>query len=419
MSTHRLGSDSLVRLSVLLILWYLAITHTILLLMHLPPRAYQNDFSVFYTSAVAIRHGIEPYTANLKPIGNHLGMYIGQLIHSTDTPSALLFFIPFSLMQPATAFWVWLIVNGAAFIVALILMLRPKYSGLSIQTAYAICALALLYAPVTDNFIFSQRQTLVLLLLVLVIYSIEKDREAAAGLILAAAIAYRAFPVFVAGYFVVRRQWRMLGYVIVGLAVCGVLTIVGLGVPVCVSYLNGMRFATTSSNFDPADVALRGFTIRMFACVFGDHPGAIIQFLQYLAIATGFVLIIAVTARVTARRRCHAGFDRRSFGLWVAVAVVLSPLSWIHYMILLLIPFAEIVSAAASQQCSRRALRAAIVSFALIGITFRLRLDLIGPIWWARGVRYLAEGSSIALLIGFMAAYWLASDDPSAPRLVV
>jgi hypothetical protein len=110
------------------------------------------------------------------------------------------------------------------------------------------------------------------------------------------------------------------------------------------------------------------------------------------------------------------GFDQRAYGLWVAVAIVLSPLSWIHYMVLLLIPFVQIVSSAEKQECSRRALWAAIASYTLIGMTQGLREDLISAIWWARGVKYLAEGSSLALLLGTLAAFWFATDSTGSPE---
>jgi alpha-1,2-mannosyltransferase len=403
-------ADAITRLPVLLILWWLAILHTLILAVNLPQRAYHNDFSVFYASAIAFRHGLDPYTANLMPIGQRLGMHIGSLIHSTDTPTALLFFMPISLATPPAAHTIWIALNGAAMVAALILLIRPKYSGLDTRMAFAIAALALLYAPVTENFLFSQRQSLILLLLVIVMRALDKGREAAAGLLLGLAGAYRAFPLLIAGYFVIRRQWRPLAFMGVGLAIVGAVTIAGLGMPVCVSYLHGMRFALTAFTLDPADVALRAFLIRLFSYVAGFDLNSRLRLLQHITIAFAQIVIIALAAWPTYQRGQQTGFDRRAYGLWVAAAILLSPLSWIHYMILLLIPFAELASAAERQKCSRRAVWAAIASYALIAMTYHLREDLVGAIWWARGIRFIAEGSFIALLLGFVAAYWFASD---------
>jgi hypothetical protein len=401
-------ADAITRLPVLVVLCGLAIFHTANL-MDLPQRAYNHDFSGFYASAIALRHGLNPYTVNLTPIGQRLGLYIGPLLHSTDTPSALLFFLPFSLATPPVAHAIWIDLNAAALGLALILLIPPKFSGLDIRMAFVIAALALLYAPITENFLFSQRQTLILLLLVLVMRALDKGQEAAAGLWLGLAVAYRAFPVLIAGYFITRRQWRPLIFMALGVAIVVAVTVAALGVPVCVSYPNGMRFAMTAFWHDPTDVALRGFLLRLFSYM-GFPTNSRFQVLQRVAIASAQIAIIALAAWPTYQRRQRTRLDRHTYGLWVAATIVLSPLSWIHYMILLLIPFVDIASSAQRHDYSRRAIWVAIVSYVLIEVTRGLREAVVGPIWWAHGVKYLAEGSTIALLLAFLAAEWLAID---------
>lgn len=209
-------ADTITRLPVLLVLSGLAILHAATL-MDLPQRAYTHDFSVFYASAIAVRHGFNPYTVNLTPIGRRLGFYIGALLHSTDTPTALLFFIPFSLATPPVAHAIWIDLSAAALVRALIVLIQPKYSGLDTRMALAIAALALLYAPITENFLFSQRQTLILLLLVLVMRALDRGYEAAAGMFLGLAVAYRVFPLLIAGYFIIRSQWRPLMFYVLGI----------------------------------------------------------------------------------------------------------------------------------------------------------------------------------------------------------
>jgi alpha-1,2-mannosyltransferase len=410
-------------LPILVILWGLAILHTVLLARSLPQRTYAHDFSVFYTSAIAFRRGLDPYTANLAPIGERIGMHVGSLIHTTDTPTALLFVIPFSFATPDAAHTIWTALNGAALVAALVLLLRPKYSRLNLTTALTIAALALVYAPVTVNFIFGQRQPLVLLLLVLVMRELAEGREAGAGLLLGVAIAYRAFPIVIAGYFVIRRQWRPLAFTGIGLAVAGVVTVAGLGIPVSVSYLHGMRFAITGFRLDPANVSIRGFLIRMFSYLDGYQLDDRMLLLQNITIVTAQIVTVLLVAWPTYQRRDLEGFDRRSYGLWIVAAIALSPLSWIHYMTLLLIPFVEIAGAAARQKCSRWTLWTAIASYVLTAVTYDLREDVVGALSWAHGVKYLAEGSSAALLLAFLAVYWFATERSDAtvpsPRTVL
>jgi hypothetical protein len=399
---------------VLLILWYLAIFHTVVVALNLPPRTFHHDFSVFYSSAIAIRQHLDPYTADLVPIGQSMGMTIRPLIHTTDTPTALLLFMPFSLAPPATAHSLWIALNGAALIAALLLLIRPKYSGIDSRIALAIAAMALLYAPVTENFLFSQRQGLILLMLVLVMRALESGREATAGMLLAVAVAYRGFPILMAGYFIVRRQWRPLFHMTLDLALIGAMTVAAMGLPLCLSFLHGVHLAMTAAWYDPADVSIRALVLRTFAYGFGDRLNSHIEVLKRITILAAQLAILALTVWPALRNPRQAIFDQRDYSLWVAATVVLSPLSWIHYMVLLLIPLVAIAGAASRQQCSRRTFYAAVASYLLIAVAVHLRENLVDPDRWAHGLRYLAEGSSIALLLGFLAAWWFATDTVAA-----
>jgi len=222
-------------------------------------------------------------------------------------------------------------------------------------------------------------------------------------------VAYRVFPILIAGYFIIRRQWRPLIFMGLGLVIVGAITVATLGVPLCASYVDGMQSAMLVWR-DPTDVALRAFCFRVFFYLDGLPPDGRFEVLRFVTITTGQIVIVALNAWPTYQRRRQAGLDRRTFGLWVAAAIVLSPLSWIHYMVLLIIPFVEIASAAEQHNCHPRAIWAAIASYVLIGITRGLREVVVGATWWEHGIKYLAEGSSVALLLGFLAAWWLATE---------
>ena len=393
--------DASRRPAIVLILGVVALLYLVLLATKLPARAGTHDFSVFYASAVAVQEGLDPYTADLSTISQRLGVYIGPLVHSVDTPTALFLFAPFARLSLPMAHATWLLLNAFALAAALILLLSPKYSGLDARFALAVGAIALLYAPITENFVFGQRQPLVLLLLVLVMRAMQRRQEAVAGLLLGLAIAYRAFPALIAGYFLMRREWRVLAFVGLGFVLTSALTVVGLGLGICENYPHGMFFAIRMFSSQPANVSLNGFVTRLFAH-FGWGASTFSSIVQ--------LFVISMVAWATGRNRKRENFDRASYGLWVAAAILLSPLSWIHYMMLLLIPFVEITSAAERRLCNRREVWAMVASYLLVAMTFRIRPDLVDPVWWSNGLKYLAEGPSVALLLGFLAAYWLATD---------
>lgn len=397
------------RIAVPLILWWLVALESFVLIAHLPPRVFHHDFSVFYCSAVALRNHLDPYTIDLVPIGRSFGMGIWPLIHTTDTPTALMLFQPLASIAPIAAYNVWLAFNVTVLVIAVILLVRPRRSGMGLSAAYAVAALALVYAPVTDNLLFSQRQGLILLLLVMAMGALEREREARAGLLLATAVAYRIFPIVMVGYFVTRRQWRPLWFMALGLALIGAVTVAVMGLPLCLDFTRGVHLAMTATS-DPSDVAVRGFIIRSFVALFGDRPGWLVESLQRITILAAQVTILALAAGPSLRGPRPPRFDQRAWGLWAAATVIISPLAWFHYMVLLLIPFVAIAGAGLRGECSRRTLRAATASYLLAAVTIYVRQDLVSPQWWQGGVRYLAEGSSVALMLGFAAAYWFARD---------
>jgi hypothetical protein len=246
--------------------------------------------------------------------------------------------------------------------------------------------------------------------------ALESRREAAAGLLLSLAVAYRAFPILMAGYFVVRRQWRVLIYMSCGLALIGAATVAMLGLPTCVGYVSGMRFATTAFWQDPANVSLRGFLDRFFFYACGPARGGLLELLHSVSMVSAEIVILALAVWPTYQRRLRPDLDRPTYSLWVVASIILSPLSWIHYMILLLIPFAEMASSAERHESSSRAAWAAVASYLIISVSRLLRRPVVSAALWNQGVKYLAEGSTLALMLGFFAALWLATDTIGSAR---
>ena len=375
-------------------------------------RLERSDFTVFYASAVALRHGLDPYATDLTPIGNQFGMSLGELLHSTDTPTALAFFEPLSFLAPGKALALWLILNAAALTAALILLLQPKYSGLSSSTAWTVAALALLYQPTVENFAYAQRQPLVLLLIVMTMRALKDGREAAGGLLLAVAGAYRVFPLIIAGYLVVRRNWRALAFMVLGLIFIGTLTIAALGLHICISYIDGIHYALIDEfTIDSSNVSLRAFIVRLGWSFFGYHVDWRTRWCEQIASALMSAAVVLITVKATLRHRSESAFDQRGFCLWIATAVMLSPLSWIHYMILLLIPFIAIVSAAERDKCSTRTIAALVVAYLITSVDVVLR-DKVAAGWQGLSFIFVGEFAFACLLVGFLATYWFATDDP-------
>jgi hypothetical protein len=391
-----------------------AILHTTILFASLRDRVNRFDFSVHYSSALALRQNLDPYMIDLRRIGVPLGLEIWPLIHSSATPFFLLCFEPLAHMAPRTAYWIWFGLNVAALVAALVLMLGRRDFGSDRRMAWVIAAFALMYPPLADHFAYAQAQIVILLMLVLMMRCLETRRFGVAGLILAMAAALRAFPFLFVIYFAVVRRWRALIWALLGLVIIGIVTVFMTGPAIVEGFVvTTISRAGENSTIHPYDVSLSAWVTRLFWYAFGYTLSPAMNLVRLAAVACAEATVLILALKATARARSDQDRDERAYMIWVVAAVMLSPVAWIHYMVLLLLPFVKIVSVANQGRCSSRTVWAMVASYFLIALSIegRARAEAAGG---APLLVIVSEGAFVSLLLAFIAAYWLASDETQA-----
>jgi hypothetical protein len=400
-------ADKLTRPPMVVILWLGVIFHSFALLRQLPSRINQFDFSIYYASGLALNQRIDPYTTDLDRFGPGLNLEIDPIHYATDPPTFLLCFEPLARLPLAQAFWLWTALNFAALIGSLVILLRG--SGVGAWTALALVALALLYPPVGEHFFYGQNKILVLLMLVLVMRWMADGHDAAAGVILGAAVLLRGFPLVMVGYLTLRRRWRVITYTAVGIALGGLLTIMCLGLAQTLSFCNGLGFVTKPRFLAmPINVSLGAFVSRIYWYSFGPHSGISDMIRRVLVAAVEFGLL-ALTVKATMKSGEAADRDWRAYSLWVVTAVMLSPTAWVHYLVMMLIPFVLMCVAAARGRANHRAIWMAVASFLLIALSTSGR-TAFGPHPHGALAIAISECSFASLLMVYISAYWFASD---------
>ena len=184
-------------------IWIVALIVLTSIAAKLPARANQIDFSHYYTSALLLREGVDPYRVDLTSQASALGLNVIINPHATYPPTFLLCFEPLTLMSPGHAYWTWITLNVIAMAVALAILLGPL-SNLDTATALSLGGFAILFPAFGDNFDYAQSQAIVLLLLVLAMRSLERGMDRAAGAAIASAVLLRIFPVIMFGYLIVQ-----------------------------------------------------------------------------------------------------------------------------------------------------------------------------------------------------------------------
>jgi glycosyl transferase family 87 len=414
--TRRLISGSglaatLRRPEMVVIVWLAAILHTAILFASLRGRVNRFDFSVHYSSALALRQNLDPYMIDLRRIGVPLGLEIWPLIHSSATPFFLLCFEPLAHMAPRTAYWIWFGLNVAALVTALLLILGRREFGTDRRMAWVIAAFALMYPPLADHFAYAQAQIVMLLMLILMMRCLETRRDGVAGLILAMAAALRVFPSLFVIYFAVLRRWRALMYTLLGLVIIGIVTVFLTGPAIVEGFVAAtISRAGENATSRPYDVSLSAFITRLFWYTFGYTLSPAVNLVRLAVVGCAEAAVLILALRATTRAHFNQDRDGRAYMIWVVTAVVLSPVAWIHYMVLLVLPFIKVASVANQGRCSSRAVRAMVSSYFLIALSIegRAPAEAIGgfPL-----LVIVSEGASVSLLLAFIAAYWFASDE--------
>ena len=93
-------------------LWAAVAIGVLIMIRAMPGRATKWDYSIYYSSALAMREGMNPYTADLTPLAHSLGFELGKINHATDPPTFVMCFVPLTLLGPRTGFYVWTAINA-------------------------------------------------------------------------------------------------------------------------------------------------------------------------------------------------------------------------------------------------------------------------------------------------------------------
>lgn len=257
------------------------------------------DFAVFRAAAHAVLHGHSPYGASALTASGDEGFVY--------PPFTGILFAPFSVLPNPVARALMLVVGFAAVLVAMRL-LRVR--------DWRCYGLALLFAP-TVNAIALGAITPLLLLGAAAAWRF-RDRPGIAGVVSAATAAAKVFVWPLAVWLVVRSRMRAAA-IFAGSA--PVLVLGGWAV---------IGFAGFSSYPHLLQLLSKKEALRSYspAALFGTT-----------SVALSLVLAVLVIAGVGAAARGEDG-DRRAFAVAILGAIVATPVLWLHYLLLLLVPLA-------------------------------------------------------------------------------
>lgn len=257
----------------------------------------------------------------------------GVLAYSPHPPVSLLVMAPFTWLPVAPAGLLWDL--AGLLMVTLSLALIARALRITLHPVGLAVALGLLifWPPLLDTLLEAQMSPALLLLLTLTwLWRRAKEPELA-GAALGVAAAIRLFPALVGVYFLLRRDWRTLYGMVTAFLAVSALALLLIGPGGYRAFVgDALPGASRSWGDSPHNVSLWGLA---------DHiaPHTAAGGLGFLLVAAYLAFVITRTWR---RRGQGAREDEATLLLYYPAMLLVSPLGWQYYFLLLLGPTALI-----------------------------------------------------------------------------
>jgi Glycosyltransferase family 87 len=297
-----------------------------------PPE--KSDFAQDYFLAKAAVSGTDPYLP-LNLLGEQFGIATQFNHPSPHPPSFVILSLPLALFSFQTAAFICLIVG----LMCLLISLRLLFNLKSIELLIVFMA-AIAWPPVWSNLFLGQSMLLQLLLLTLAWRALRTHSDLVGGLLLGLTISIKLIMWPLVLFLLIRKRFRAALQAVGFIAFLNLIALLLLGVhPVFTYYTQVGRqvaaiYSTHSGNFSAWSVGPRLFigTNNLGSTSVDSAPLVNAPALAPITSKLSVVVIMIYGFFVALKAR---SFDT-SFAVLVCTAIVVSPVSWTHYLVLLM-----------------------------------------------------------------------------------
>lgn len=313
-----------------------------------PSRETGIDFCRNWIAARYILEGRPVYSDQEPGIGRYLGYRSDPdsvgVTKLTHPPPAALLAVPFASLDYPDATLAWNVVSLFALAVSLWLIGRNLAIGFSCWAILPLTTLILLCNPLRQQLQEGQLNLLLLVLLIGAWVAARSGRLWWAGGLVGAATAIKLFPGFVLLHFLVRREWKALAAGVASFAIITALTMLIVGPEAYRTYVTDVLPLLAGDRANWLNSSLVGFWSKLFDPGNTRDARFVVPLWRNLWVAQiGIVISVGVTLVLWARHvwsaRSREECDR-AFGQTLTTMLLVSPVVWDHYFLLLALPIA-------------------------------------------------------------------------------
>jgi len=316
-----------------------------------------KDYGKFYQAARFALEGKDPYDkifiihkVDKKIEKSGQTPRIDSLGGLLNPPFFVLLVLPFGLLSYSWSLLLWSLVSIVCGIISLGLLQKclPVHFTLNLSLSLLIAFFA--YYPTFANIQFGQVTLILMPFEIGAWLAVRRNNNRLAGVLLGIAASLKPFFGLFLLYFLIRREWRALSWFISTIVICAGIAMIGLGVKSYVNYyaiLHSVKWYSSSWN-----ASLYGFLVRLLG---GSErnipliaaPGLSLKvfYLSVIIILAGFIKFLWPTSKIISEKKRDLDFS-----ITVITLLIISPLTWLYYLPLLIIPWVVLLQLAREKQ---------------------------------------------------------------------
>lgn len=286
------------------------------------------DFSSFYSTVSALLQGENPYkdlTASYLPTDN-------QLPANLNPPIVLWLFTPLAFFSYSIALLAWSALSLALGFLGAVIVFHYAFTVSFLQKNYLnILLLYFAFFATLMNVTTLQLGTLLFCFIMVGYYFYLHHRDYLAGVFWGTIIAMKLFPALLFFYVLKQRRFKVLGIMLITLVIAWLIPMLVYGVEIYQEYYSMMSGVYWYG--DGWNASIYGFICRLF---YGYDTGKHLLLIDLLYIFCFCMLIIWYFKTLGPNE--HDPVNHQPFCLTLAMMLFLSPLGWVYYFPLLILP---------------------------------------------------------------------------------
>lgn len=384
---------------------YSAIVHAIIS-HHL-----KNDFSLFYHAAYSFWHHQAVYSTLPEEVKRAL--FLQKVLHTPSSlqaysgnltpPTFILFSLPLGLLKEPTAIIVWAIFSFAIDCLNVYLLYRIFFKTYHKPMIYWIllgiyCA----SMPALANVSLGQLAPLILLAIIGLWQWTKNACDIKAGLLLGLILSIKYFFGLFALFFLLQKRWRLLLIAVASFIACNSLAYCVLGKETFLQYQQNVAHIYWYVN--NWNASLFGFLSRFDARIVHLHfvTGLWVRIDYYC----GCLALLYVEWYLCRKKLASPDEFDFAFCYVLIAALLMSPLGWLYYLVLLIIPILFIMQniLAKKQSTDYSALIIFLIMMMLLNCPVLMR-DIIHIGWRNLSVFIANSFYSLLFLLGMLFYY--------------